>query len=287
MEWLDKMMDAINYMENNMEGKIDIEEVARVAYSSTFHFQRMFHMVTGFTVAEYIRNRRLTLAAHELATDSEVRVIDIALKYGYDSPEAFTKAFRKAHGITPSAARKTGINLKAFPRISFHLQLKGEKDMDYKIVQKDAFKIIGKALRVQTGDGENYKKIPKFWCKCCEDGTCDEVCSLSKDQILLGVCCDFDQEKEQFTYMIAAEYDGKSNKAEFDVKEVPAATWAVFTAIGPTPTAIQELTTRIFQEWFPATGFEHADAPELEVYLPGDPNAEDYKCEVWMPIVKK
>src|SRR5690606_1616411 len=116
MEWLNKMVDAINYMEDHMDEKIDIEDVAKVALSSTFHFQRMFHMITGFTVAEYIRNRRLILAAQKLAISSNIRVIDVALEYGYESAESFSKAFRRAHGITPSAARESGANLKAFPR---------------------------------------------------------------------------------------------------------------------------------------------------------------------------
>lgn len=148
MEWLNKMMDAINYMEMNMEGQLDIKDIAKAACSSPFHFQRMFHMMTGFTVAEYIRNSKLTLAAQELAILSNIRVIDVALKYGYDSPESFAKAFRRAHGITPSAARGPGANLKAFPCISFHLSLKGDKDMDYRIIQKEAFKVIGKVIKV-------------------------------------------------------------------------------------------------------------------------------------------
>lgn len=287
MESLNKMMDAINYMEMKMEEKFDIKDVAKVACSSTFHFQRMFHMLTGFTVAEYIRNRKLTLAAQELSILSNIRVIDVALKYGYNSPESFAKAFRKAHGIQPSAVRQSGVNLKAFPRISFHLSLKGEKEMDYRIIQKDAFKVIGKVIKVSTNGGENLRKIPEFWAQCNSNGTCEKICSIDKRQNMLGICMDFEHDKEQFSYMIAIEDVNDSKDFGFEKREIPAATWAIFTSVGPMPHAIQKVWERIFQEWFPATGFEHADAPELEVYPPGDPSAQDYKCEVWIPIIKK
>lgn len=287
MEMLNKMMDAINYMEMKMEEDLDIEEIAKVACASTFHFQRMFHMLTGFTVAEYARNRKLTLAAQELAISSNIKVIDVALKYGYQSPESFAKAFRKAHGITPSAARHLGSNLKAFPRITFHLSLKGDKDMDYRIVQKDEFNVIGKILKVSTKDGENLREISKFWDKCNSDGTNEKICSIDNRQSLLGISMDIEQGNEQFSYMIAIEDVNNSKEISLETRKIPAATWAVFTSVGPMPNAIQKVWERVFQEWFPSTGFEHADAPELEVYLPGDPSAQDYKCEVWVPIIKK
>lgn len=287
VEWLNKMMDAIDYMETKMEEEFDIEDIAKMACSSTFHFQRMFHMLTGFTVAEYIRNRKLTLAAQELAVSSKIKVIDIALKYGYESPESFAKAFRRVHGITPSEARRSGVNLKAFPRISFHLSLRGDKDMDYRIVQKDAFRVVGKAIKVSTNNGENLRQIPEFWAKCNVDGTCERICSIDNRQNMMGICMEFEYDKEELSYMIAIEDVTNSGDTGFETREIPAATWAVFTSVGPMPHAIQNVWTRIFEEWLPASGLEHADAPELEVYLPGDPSAQDYKCEVWIPVVKK
>lgn len=287
MERLNKMMDAINYMEMKLEEELTIEDIAKVACSSTFHFQRMFHMLTGFTVAEYVRNRKLTFAAQELAISSNVRVLDVALKYGYDSPESFAKAFRKAHGITPSAARQPGANLKAFPRISFHLSLKGDKDMDYRIVQKEGFRVIGKVLTVSTKEGENLRKIPEFWNACYSDGTCEKICSIDNTQNMLGICMDFDHEKEEVSYMIAIEDVNDLTDTGFETREIIATTWAIFTSVGPMPHAIQKVWERIFQEWLPATGFEHADAPELEVYFPGELSAQDYTCEVWIPIVRK
>jgi len=285
--WLERMMAAIDYMERHMEDQLDVKEAAKAAYSSSFHFQRMFHMLTGMTVAEYMRKRKLTLAAQELAMSSDVKVLDIALKYGYDSPESFTKAFRRLHGTTPSAAREPGTVLKAYPRISFHLSLKGDKDMDYRIVERGEFEVIGKVIRVSCKDGENFKRIPKFWNECCSDGTLNKMVPTANGNETLGICMDMELEKEEFSYMVAVEYNGKAADDSLVVKKVPKACWAVFTSVGPIPGAIQEVTQRIFQEWFPATGYEHADAPELEVYPEGDSSSAEYRCEVWIPVIKK
>lgn len=285
MEWLKRMMDAVEYMEKHMEEPMEVNEIARVACSSAFHFQRMFHMLTGNTVAEYIRKRKLTLAAQELAA-TKAKVLDIALKYGYDTPESFSKAFRRVHGISPSAARGQGVKLKAHPPISFHLSLKGDKEMDYKIIEKAAFKAVGKGIRVSTRDGENLKRIPKFWEECHQNGLCEKICSVSKKAPLLGICVN-DFENEQFTYMIAVEKPEGFASDNLSEIEVPALTWAVFESVGPMPDAIQKVWGKIFSEWFPATSFEHADGPELEVYPEGDGDREDYRCEVWIPVIKK
>ncbi len=285
MEWLQRMTDAIEYMEKHLDEPLDIAKFSQIAYVSSFHFQRMFHMLTGITVMDYLRKRRLTLAAQELAV-RQVKVIDVAFKYGYETPESFAKAFKQLHGISPTAARVPGQKLKAFPRISFQMSLKGDQQMDYTIVAKEAFQVIGKALKVSTKDGENLKRIPAFWTECCQNGTCDELC-MGKAQEMLGICMDMEQEKEQFTYMIAIKEGEKYNDREYTIHKIPAFTWAVFTSTGPNPGAIQKVWERIYQEWFPATGYEHADGPELEVYPPGDLNAPDYRCEVWIPVVKK
>ncbi|MBW7475802.1 effector binding domain-containing protein [Paenibacillus oenotherae] len=288
MEWFTRMKEALDLMELKMEERLDIEEIAKAAYSSPFHFQRMFHMLTGMTVAEYTRKRKLTLAAQELAMSSS-KVLDIALKYGYDSPESFAKAFRKVHGISPSEARSPGVSLKAFPRISFHLSLKGDKDMDYRIVEQEAFKVVGRAFRTTCQNNDNTREIPTFWGACHQDGTIDKLVSIGEDNNLLGIVLDMQPGSEDFTYMIASQsnVDEAALAEGFTTAVVPAYTWAIFTSVGPMPGAIQDTICRIFQEWFPATGYEHSGGPEIEVYPPGDTTAEDYRCEVWVPIVKK
>ncbi|WNS46490.1 AraC family transcriptional regulator [Paenibacillus sp. MMS20-IR301] len=286
MEWLIRMKNALDYMESNITEPLRIEEVAEVAFSSPFHFQRMFSMLTGVTVADYIRKRRLTLAAQELAV-SKIRVLDVALKYGYDSPESFAKAFRKAHGITPSAAREPGVQLKAFPRLSFHLSLKGDQEMDYKIVNKEAFTVIGKSMEVTTREGENFRRIPQFWDECNADGTSDHLIELGPGNDWLGICMCMDMQAEMLTYWIGVEGTPETDPQGYETAVIPAATWAVFKSEGALPDSIQGVWQRIYQEWFPGTGYEHSGGPEFELYPPGDVSAEDYSCEIWIPVRKK
>ncbi|XXM72155.1 effector binding domain-containing protein [Lysinibacillus sphaericus] len=284
MEMLQRMNDCIDYIEENLQEKIELDELAHITLSSKFHFQRMFHIVTGFTVADYIRRRRLTLAAQEL-TDTGRRVIDVAFQYGYETPEAFSKAFRKVHGVSPSAVRESGASLKAFPRISFQIQLKGEKEMDYKIVHRESFNVIGKGLRMKTADGENHQEIPRFWGELNQNGTSRAICSEAGRSEMMGICMEFNHPEEEFTYFIGAESEGAGDT--FESKKIPAATWAVFTSIGPMPHAIQHVWERIYSEWFPSTGYEHAGGPEFELYPSGNVEDGDYRSEVWIPIKQK
>jgi AraC family transcriptional regulator len=285
MEWLKQMQAAIDYMEEHMEERITIEEIARAGCSSPFHFQRMFYMLTGVTVGEYMRRRRLTLAAQELA-GSASKVLDVALKYGYDSPESFAKAFRKLHGIPPSQARAEGVKLKAYPRITFQILLKGDKEMDYQIIDKPAFKAAGIVIETTMEDGQNKKDITKFWADSQLNGDVARIISLLGAEELYGIIYGIVPGQDTFNYMIGGRLDGDEVPEGLTAIEIPASRWAVFTAVGPLPGSIQSLFNRIFQEWFPATGYEHAHAPELEVYFPGDIHSEDYRCEVWVPIVK-
>ncbi|MGF2614837.1 AraC family transcriptional regulator [Rossellomorea vietnamensis] len=284
MEMLQRMNQCIDYIEKHLHDIIEMEELARITYSSKFHFQRMFSMLTGFTVAEYIRKRRLTLAAQELS-NSGAKVIDVALRYGYETPESFSKAFRKAHGVSPSNVRNQGVSLKAFPRISFQIQLKGEKEMNYRIVEKDSFNVTGVGKRMSTANGENHKEIPKFWDEVNRNGKANEIVEAADAKEILGFCMEFDHAKEEFTYFIGAGTVKEQDK--FEAKRIPAATYAVFESVGAMPHAIQNVWERVFSEWFPSTGYEHAGGPEFELYPPGDVNSEEYRCEVWIPIKKK
>jgi AraC family transcriptional regulator len=284
MEILHRMNDCINYIEENLQEKIEQDHLAHIALSSKFHFQRMFHIVTGFTVADYIRRRRLTLAAQELM-NPDTKVIDVALRYGYETPESFSKAFRKTHGVSPSAVRGSGTSLKAFPRISFQIQLKGEKEMDYRIVEKEAFQVIGKGIRVTMACGQNKEDITHFWREVNGNGVAGQICEQAGSDEMMGICMEFDHPNETFTYFIGAESD--HDRGTFDSKKVEAAKWAVFTSVGPVPHAIQHVWQKVYSEWFPSTGYEHAGGPEFELYPPGNVMDDDYRCEVWIPIKKK
>jgi AraC family transcriptional regulator len=282
MNWLDAMNTALEYLEANITEKLDIEKVAKIALSSTFHFQRMYHMITGVTIAEYIRRRRLTLAAQDIISGE--KIINVAYKYGYETPEAFTKAFGKMHGISPSAAREPGANLKAYPKLSFHISIKGDKDMNYKIVDKRSFTVVGKQRRITMVDGENFKQVPKFWDDCMKDGSYQWISSKAGKLGVLGICKDFG--KDEFNYMIGVEEIKDTLPKRYISATIPAATWAVFESVGALPEAIQDLTRRIFTEWLPSAGYQHDCAPELEVYPEGDFYSTDYKCEIWIPIKK-
>ncbi|MBM7599743.1 AraC family transcriptional regulator [Virgibacillus halotolerans] len=287
MEGLQRMTKSIDYIENNLDKEIQIEHAATVACMSKFHFQRMFTMLTGVTVAAYIRNRRLTMAAQELI-HSKSKVIDVALKYGYESPESFAKVFRKTHGMSPSEVRYHRHSLKAFPKLSFQIQLKGEEEMDYKIVEKDAFNVIGKDIRTTTIDGANHREIAAFWEDSNQNGFSNELARNAGSLGLLGICMEFDKQQEELTYFIGAEKNVDDMPADWKEKHIPASTWAVFPVHGSIPDAIVNVWERIFSEWFPSTGYEHAGGPEMEIYLDdADAQGEKMRVEVWIPIVKK
>lgn len=289
IEWLNRMSDALIYIEKNIEGEVNVEAIAKITYSSPFHFQRMFHMLTGVTVVEYVRKRRLSLAAQELMTGQH-KVLDVALKYGYETPESFSKAFKKLHGVNPSEVKHTGVSLKAFPPISFQISLKGDKEMDYRIEKSEGFKVVGKSIKVSMQGGQNNIVIPQFWDENCENGFVQSLEKMAGPLGRFGICYDFCHEKQELTYMIAVEKGESREKEELEeleILEVPPSTWAIFKSVGAMPHAIQKVWGRIYSEWFPATGYEHSGGPELEVYLPGNPDSNDYVCEVWIPVKEK
>lgn len=286
MNWIGDMNDVLKYIEENICNEISTDDICKIAHMSKFHFLRIFNILTGITLGEYIRQRRLSLAVKDVVS-SELKIIDIAYKYGYETPEAFTKAFKKLHKISPSEARKNKKNLKAIPPLSFQIIVKGEERMNYKIESKEAFKVAGVSRKITTKNGENFKIIPKFWNEVCESGQYDILEKRQGKLGVIGMCYDFKMEAEEFKYMIAVEGTKVDGLVSCTEVQIPALTWAIFESVGPMPNAIQEVTKKIFSEWFPATKYEHADGPELEVYLPGNSNAEDYRAEVWIPVVEK
>ncbi len=163
--------------------------------------------------------------------------------------------------------------------------------MGHRIVNKSSFRVVGKAIRVAAKDGENLRRIPQFWDECLTDGTHDLLLAQAGNggtlgPVTLGICADFAANMEEFTYMIAAEATGNTVPDGLVDREIPASTWAVFEAKGAMPEAIQNVWGTIWGEFFPAGEYKHGDAPDLEVYPPGDPTSEDYRSEVWVPVVK-
>lgn len=284
MDWIQAMTTSINYIEDHLTDNLSIKDVAKSACVSPFYYQRMFTMLTNIPVQSYIRNRRMSLAAIELQS-SDIKIIDLAFKYGYDSSESFTRAFKSVHGETPSSVRKNKSQVKSFLKLSIHLTLKGEIPMDVKIVTKPGFSFYGLKKNFSTIDGANFREIPQFWGAVMEDGSFNKMMSLSKETSCLGVCMPMDPSVDtDFDYYIGSFSDKKVEG--FDLIEVPDHEWAVFGLNGPMQETIQPTWKRIFSEWFPQTGFKHADLPELEVYMDGDINAADYYMEIWIPILK-
>lgn len=285
MEGFKRINNCIDYIENNLCSNIKIEQVAKVAGVSKFHFQRMFHLLTGITVSEYIRQRRLTLAAHELLNPG-LRVIDVALKYGYSTSESFSKAFKKVHGISPSSVQDKEIALDAYPRYSFQIQVKGNKKIKYRIKEKGSFTIVGKQMKASVNMKENFKLIPMFWEECEKIGLCKKLSDLQGSLGILGVCFEINYEREILTYLSAVEKPAGKFENEFDLVEriIPISTWAIFETTGKMPESIHNLWQRIFLEWFPATGYGYAKKPDLEVYYLKDLKSSDCKAEIWISI---
>lgn len=285
MDWLQRLNQSLDYMEENLSGMISYERLAQIACCSTFHYQRMFSYIAGIPLSEYIRRRRMTEAAFDLQT-SGMKVIDAALKYGYESPTSFNRAFQGVHGVSPIAARSEGISLKAYPRISFKISIRGDAEMNYKIETKDAFRIVGAKRHFPLEVEENFAKVPLFWQETFQAGALPKLCGILNQPPfgILGVSTCMNG--KDFDYYIAAASD-KPAPEGMEEYEVPACTWAIFECVGPMPTAIQELQTRIVSEWLPVSGYEYADAPDIEVYPEGDQSAPSYKCAVWLPVTKK
>ncbi|HRX13407.1 MAG TPA: AraC family transcriptional regulator [Eubacteriales bacterium] len=290
MDWITGIQRALDYTEEHLTEEIDYEAVAKKAYSSSFHFQRIFGMVCGFSLGDYIRMRRLSLAADELSMTSE-KVIDIALKYGYDSPESFTRAFTRFHGITPTAAMRGG-NVKSFSRLSVKLILSGGNTMDYRIEKKDAFKIVCKRKQVCKPQGDTATEdISAFWNECTRDGTMDVICKYAKYENfngILGVCFSGEMEDCGFPYGIGAEYNGVplTNKG-LDIVEIPAHTYAVFQCKGKMPDAFKTTYKQICTEFFPQSNYEYGNGIELEVYPSANVQDPDYSCEIWIAVNNK
>lgn len=285
MTWVTSMQKAIDFMEDHLLEDISMEEIAGAAYTSPFHFQRIFNLLTDTTVAEYLRRRRLTLAANELRQNEE-KVIDLAYKYGYETPESFSRAFRKQHGISPREARNYQGKLTAYNRLVIQVQLKGADPMKYEVVEKEAFQVVGIKEEFSCVNGENLQGIPQMWGRVNEGGTDQKLLKENNGPVkgLLGVCEDKNSQKpNHIDYWIAVAHEGGEVEGLHSL-EVPAAKWAVFGVHGAMPHAMQDTWKRIYSEWFPSSGYKHGGGPELEVYPDGNPNSEDYYAEIWIPV---
>lgn len=287
MEWLERLNCAIDYIEDHLTDEIRYEEAAKIACCSAFHFQRMFSYIAGIPLSEYIRRRRMTAAAFELQ-QSDVRVIDLALRYGYDSPTAFNRAFQSVHGVPPTAAKRKGVMLNSYSPITFHISIKGDAKMDYRIEKKGKFRIVGFKLPLDKDVEKNFQEVPLFWQKVSQTDQFPKLCALmsnNEPQGVLGVSACMGEDQWEYFISVASDLPLPEDLSDLCEYTVPACTWAVFPGKGAMPLAIQELEKRIVTEWLPSSGYEYANAPDIEAYLNADPKNAEY--EVWLPVVKK
>lgn len=280
MEWIERLNNTAVYIEEHLQEKIDYEKLAEIAACPPYHFQRMFLYMTGISLSEYIRRRRMSLAAVDLQ-GGQMRVIDVALKYGYDSPTAFNRAFQSVHKIAPSQAKKENVLLKSYPPIRFSLAIQGLEELSFKVERKEAFRILGVSCPLSHRLEENFARIPSKWDEALADGTLAKLIHFMDGQPYGYLGVSVHNEKE-WKYYIAVRAGMVAD--EFETYEIPAAEWAVFSGSG-TNHSLQELERRVIMEWLPASGYEYANIPDIEVYIKADP--KDMIYEYWLPVVKR
>lgn len=296
MEWLTCIRAAVDYMERHLREDIGVEDVAARVYLSPFFLQRGFSLMTGYGIGEYLRCRRLSEAAKDLR-DTDDRMLDIALRFGYETPESFSKAFARFHGATPSQVRAGQAAPKAFLPLTIQINIQGGSQMDYKIAPMFPFKLIGfqKVFSMEN----SYAEIPKFWDeifgKYAGGVYAGKAPENAYEQAVVdncigeyGVCID-DIGGDRFRYLIAGKYTGGEVPEGMVVHEFPRCDWAVFDCVGPNPQTLQSVNTRIFQEWLPGNpDYELSGNANVEWYDAwGDPKAPDYRSAIWIPVRKK
>lgn len=287
MNPLKNMNAALDLVEANLTEPIDLAAAARVAGCSEYHFRRMFAFLAGLPLSEYIRRRRLTLAAQDLSEGA--MVIDVALKYQYESPDAFTRAFQAQHGISPSQVRRGGQSLNAFSRMTFQLTIKGGTTMNYRIVEKEAFRIVGVMKRVTLQYNGVNPEIAAMWRELGMDGI-QQLKALSNVEPvgLVQASLNFSEGRQDggsLDQWIGAATE-KPCPPHFQELAVPALTWAVFESVGPFPETLQETWGRIYAEWFPSSGYEAAEGPEMLWNESPDTTSPTFRSEIWIPVKK-
>lgn len=295
MEWLTCIRKSIEFMEQHLEDEITAEDVAREVALSPFFLQRGFSLMTGYTIGEYLRNRRLYLAAQELQNTDE-KIIDLAFRYCYETPESFTKAFSRFHGASPSQVR-AGSKAKSFLPLTIKISVQGGAQISYKVVSKFGFKVIG--FQKEFSNETAYEEIPKFWDEIFEKYGNNVYAgkepknpyekAIAENSIgEYGICID-DLDGDKFRYLVAGKYVGGEIPEGMIVYEFPKADWAIFNCIGKIPESLQSMNTRIFTEWLPGNpDYEICGNANVEWYdINNEMNDPEYHSAIWIPVKKK
>ncbi len=281
MDWLERFNRAVDYIETHLETEMAYEDIARAACCSEFHFGRIFSSLTGVPLSEYIRRRRLSKAAFDIQT-GKGKIIDIGLKYGYDSPDAFARAFKKLHGVSPMGAKESGVQLKTFPRISFQITVKGDVPMEYRLEEIDVpLRIVGKKFPVENQTA--FKKIPGIWQREKKSGFVPKLIDMSWEnpkcilESILAICGTKPRIQEDvFDYFMGVRYEGEIPQGMEEFILAPC-TWAVFPNV-------LDAWKRLFTEWLPVSGYDLADLPILECHYPPDHSPGS---ELWVPVYSR
>lgn len=290
MNGLKSLNEAMKYIEDNLEHEIDYKEAAIRAHCSEHHFKRMFSFLAGVSLSEYVRRRRLTLAAFELR-DGGAKVLDVAVKYGYNSADSFARAFQQMHGMTPSEARSSGHALTAYSRMTFQLTIQGGSEMKVRIVEKDAFRIVGLYKRVPIQFGGVNPEIAAMW-ESLDPGKIARLKAMSdiEPRGFVSASTNFSEgrmeERGELDHYIGV---ATSKEAPDDLAKLEAAesTWAVFEAVGPFPDTLQNVWGRIYSEWFPSSNYELAEGPEMLWNEHSDVTSPTYRSEIWIPVMAR
>ena len=300
MEWISAMQRAIDYMEAHLLEEINYEDVAKSVYSSSYEFHRAFSFLTGMTANAYIRNRRLSLAAREIV-ETGGRITDIAFKYGYETPESFTKAFTRFHGVAPKLARKESTRLVLFNPLVIKLTVEGGKSMDYRIVEAEAKKFLAlvRSFRNEIINDDDNHEVADFWGEVEEKKMLTPARMLRKEgtRDLYGLCTPTKAGSESFDYGIGipidkdtADFDLENMKqAGFSLWDVKPATYVVFDCMGKDADCIRDTWAKFYKEFLPQMGYEAADETDYELYFDAaSPKSRPgLFCELWIPIRKK
>lgn len=280
MDWPTEMNKALDYIEKNLTKDIDVKKIAELACCSEYNFQRLFSFITGLSLAYYIRKRIMTKATEDLLNKESV--LEVCLKYGYDSPSSFARAYKQVTGISPKQVLKEGAELVSFTPLSFQIKMKGSNDMKFRIEKEEGLVISGISQEFTNKNGENFKEIPQMWADVMDDGELDKMNKINSDiKGVFGVCYDFSDNCTAFKYMIGVNGEG----AGYQKLDIKPQTYAKFSCVGVED--LQSTTKKIFADWLPNSNYQHADSPELEFYPPHKPGEDLWPCEIWIPIVEK
>jgi AraC family transcriptional regulator len=289
MSSIENFNNALLYIEKHLTDEINYKQLAKIALCSEFHFKRVFSFLSGIGLAEYIRKRRLTLAAIEIK-NSNLRIIDVAIKYGYGSPDSFSRAFYTMHGVLPSESRNENAQIKLFPKMTFQLSIKGGCELNYRIIDKEPFRLIGLKKRVPIIFSGINPEISKMYQKLTPE-VIEKLKSISNVEPsgIISASTNFSEgrmdEKGKLDHYIGVATSHKELKG-FNVLEIKAHKWAIFESVGPFPDTLQKTWGRIYSEWFPSSGYESVKGPEILWNESKDTTSSRFRSEIWIPIKK-